>query len=263
MRRHLFNVGVLAIASMGFAFFVETVQATVISSSTQATVGYEWANVSVVAAWTTAQGAAPINTSTDLVLNHLSNMSYTGTQESSTDIANMNDGKMVGAYNGGTGLLGDIGSYAAPDVGGVLTLTLDGKYDISRIDSFTAQVGYRNGQKYTLAFSTDSGATWGASTLINYNQQDDPTWALRRISLTDDTSPTIATGVNAVRFTFDNPMLLTYQGGPYNTAIYSCYAEIAMYGTASSGPAAPEPGTLVLLGTGLIGLLCYAWRKRK
>ena len=25
----------------------------------------------------------------------------------------------------------------------------------------------------------------------------------------------------------------------------------------------PEPGTLTLLVTGLIGLLCYAWRKRK
>ena len=25
----------------------------------------------------------------------------------------------------------------------------------------------------------------------------------------------------------------------------------------------PEPGTLVLLATGLIGLLAYAWRKRK
>ncbi len=28
-------------------------------------------------------------------------------------------------------------------------------------------------------------------------------------------------------------------------------------------PKIPEPGTLVLLATGLIGLLCYAWRKRK
>ncbi len=25
----------------------------------------------------------------------------------------------------------------------------------------------------------------------------------------------------------------------------------------------PEPGTLALLAAGLIGLLCYAWRKRK
>jgi hypothetical protein len=25
----------------------------------------------------------------------------------------------------------------------------------------------------------------------------------------------------------------------------------------------PEPGTLALLTAGLLGLLCYAWRKRK
>ncbi|MCX6832723.1 MAG: PEP-CTERM sorting domain-containing protein [candidate division Zixibacteria bacterium] len=25
----------------------------------------------------------------------------------------------------------------------------------------------------------------------------------------------------------------------------------------------PEPGTLILLGTGVLGLLCYAWRQRK
>jgi hypothetical protein len=30
-----------------------------------------------------------------------------------------------------------------------------------------------------------------------------------------------------------------------------------------TGPTLPEPGTLVLLATGLVGLLAYAWKKRK
>ena len=36
----------------------------------------------------------------------------------------------------------------------------------------------------------------------------------------------------------------------------SCYVGVAYY-------LVPEPSTLALLATGLIGLLCYAWRKRK
>jgi hypothetical protein len=34
-----------------------------------------------------------------------------------------------------------------------------------------------------------------------------------------------------------------------------------MTGVTFAVTAVPEPGTLVLIGTGLIGLLCYAWRK--
>jgi hypothetical protein len=34
-------------------------------------------------------------------------------------------------------------------------------------------------------------------------------------------------------------------------------------GMGQSASIVPEPGTLILLVTGLLGLLCYAWRKRK
>jgi hypothetical protein len=38
-------------------------------------------------------------------------------------------------------------------------------------------------------------------------------------------------------------------------------SELSTDGTGLS--IVPEPGTLILLGTGVLGLLCYAWRQRK
>jgi hypothetical protein len=35
------------------------------------------------------------------------------------------------------------------------------------------------------------------------------------------------------------------------------------YVGANMGYAVPEPSLIVLLASGMIGLLCYAWRKRK
>jgi hypothetical protein len=48
------------------------------------------------------------------------------------------------------------------------------------------------------------------------------------------------------------------QNPPINTEFWTVYDNVRL-----NSEAVPEPGTLVLLATGLIGLVCYAWRKRK
>lgn len=66
----------------------------------------------------------------------------------------------------------------------------------------------------------------------------------------DNGSGVVATGVKSITFTnFDSAV----PGGPV------AYREIHLDGAAT----VPEPGTVVLLGSGLLGLLAYAWRKQK
>ena len=113
--------------------------------------------------------------------------------------------------------------------------------------------------------SVVSGHNYKLEMVLNFTSQSyqgfytDITASGTRTSLgtqtfyTDATHPTV------------DPTLLNSQGGiglasrlggGNRTVIFD---DIQMGGTAPS----PEPSTLVLLGTGIVGLLAYAWRKRR
>ncbi len=86
----------------------------------------------------------------------------------------------------------------------------------------------------------------------NTNEDGSPAPNSSQLTLTDSTG-TLATGVAAVRFTF-----LNNRGGYADQYDGQVIREIDV-----SGSPIPEPNTIMILLTGLLSLLAYAWRKRK
>jgi hypothetical protein len=71
------------------------------------------------------------------------------------------------------------------------------------------------------------------------------------------TLPPSVTGVEWIKF----KMLTTYGPGGQGADYYNDEGGLAF--VTFEGVPTPEPGTLALLGASLLGLLCYAWRKRR
>lgn len=135
-------------------------------------------------------------------------------------------------------------------------------YDISRIESYAGYTtdptwGGRSNQGYaiTLTFVDDSTATlvpkavWVPCPVMAYWSQVVHTNSGGGV-LNNGSSVT-ATGVKAITFSDFDPN--------WAYVPHVRYREFDVYGTAT----VPEPGTVGLAATGLLGLLAYAWRKRK
>lgn len=86
----------------------------------------------------------------------------------------------------------------------------------------------------------------------NTNEDGSPAPNSSQFTLTDSTG-TLATGVAAIRFAF-----LNNRGGYADQYDGQVIREIDV-----SGSPIPEPNTIIILLTGLLGLLAYAWRRRK
>ena len=198
-------------------------------------------NALTVSTWTDNKGFAPV-TSDNLLTKGTASLG-SGSMTFGSQLKNINDGLMVS--NGG--LVGDTTNSAAFTSDSSLVFQLDNTYDLAEIDAFTFATHSRLGQKYTVYSSSNNGSSWTSLAAVDSpNTDDNGYYGVHGIGLG---VAGMATGVNALKFVFSDP------SGGQGTAVYS---EIAAYGTVI-----PEPASLMLVVFGLIGILAYAWRRRK
>jgi hypothetical protein len=106
---------------------------------------------------------------------------------------------------------------------------------------------------YDASWSTNN-TTW-----TSFGSVHNPTWNVDTTATTALAASGFAGGTDLyVRFT-------GWQGPGEHAYLFPTYKEDSVPNFVVTGTvtATPEPSTIVLIGTGLFGLLAYAWRKRK
>jgi hypothetical protein len=144
---------------------------------------------------------------------------------------------------------GDVTPYA-------ISIDLGSSIAVGQINSYTWHVNTRTEQKYTVYGTNDSTAA-GKLT----SSAIDPT-TVGYTKITDvDTGSANLNAAMGVSISDASGSLGTYQ---YLVFVISPNTGGTFYGEIDVQAAAvPEPSTLALLAGGLLGLIAYAWRKRK
>lgn len=128
-------------------------------------------------------------------------------------------------------------------------------YDISKVVSLSGYSGHRTCQDFDLYVAKAKSSTYLDSDFnllysVDSSLPNNDDHAGYAVKITTDISNELsATGIGAIRLVFNDP-------GVLGSSAETVYRELDVF-------TVPEPGTLVLVATGVFGLLAYAWRKRK
>jgi hypothetical protein len=123
-------------------------------------------------------------------------------------------------------------------------------YDLTGFDTITGEYYHPNdGQQYTVQVQKVGSSSWASIPGVGAVASNGVDSIVREMKVYDDGGAVLTSGVQGIRFNLTP------------TENFEMYHEIDVVGTPTT--IAPEPSTLALLAAGLVGLLAYAWRKRR